>query len=52
MKKKSQSQSQRKTASKLLYERNLAKNKYSYLNTFRQSKDSKFFSSKENIKKN
>ena len=51
MKKKSQSQSQRKTASKSLYERNVPKNKYSYLNTFRQSKDSKYFSSKEDLKK-
>ena len=48
MKKKSvQSQSQRKKVSKILYERNLFKNKYSNMNTFRQTKDLKYFLSNE-----
>ena len=52
MKKRSQSQSQRKAVSKSLYERNILKNKYSNVNTFRQTKDSKYFSpSNESIKK-
>ena len=48
---KKKSQSQRKTVSRTLYERNNQKNKYSYINTFRQTKDSKYFSSKDDIKK-
>ena len=50
---KKKSQSQRKTPSKILYERNMPKNnKYSYLNSFRQTKDSRYFlSTKDNIKK-
>ena len=52
MKKRSQSQSQRKAVSKSLYERNIVKNKYSNVNTFRQTKDSKYFSpSNKSIKK-
>ena len=50
---KKKPQSQRKTPSKILYERNMPKNnKYSYINSFRQTKDSKyFFTSKDHIKK-
>ena len=50
---KKKSQSQRKTPSKILYERNMPKNnKYYYLNSFRQTKDSRYFlSTKDNIKK-
>ena len=50
---KKKPQSQRKTPSKILYERNMPKNnKYSYVNSFRQIKDSKyFFTSKDHIKK-
>ena len=46
------SQSQRKTPSNKLSERNdIARNKYSNINTFRQTKESKCFSSNERVKK-
>ena len=48
---KKKSQSQRKGVCKILYERNMPKNQYSNINTFRQTKDYKYFSSKESNKK-
>ena len=48
---KNQSKSQRNPASKSLYERNMQKNLYHNVNTFRLSKDSNYYSSKERRKK-
>lgn len=48
---KNQSKSQRNPASKSLYERNMQKNLYHNTNTFRLSKDSNYYSSKERRKK-
>ena len=49
---KKKSQSQRKTPSNKLSERNdIARNKYSNINTFRQTKESKCFSSNDRVKK-
>ena len=48
---KIKSHSQRKSAPKTLYERNMQKNLYYDANTFRQTKDSKYFTTKEGKKK-